>query len=96
MESSTARTEVNLADHRTYPGLALVLALLSIPGSTIAWDAFSGGGFVLGLPPAIAAVVLGTQSLRSSRGGRGMAIAAIVVGGAMAAVTTVWTIASAL
>jgi hypothetical protein len=97
MESTTTTSGgVDLAGKRTYPGLALILALLSVPGSTIAWDAFSGGGFVLGLPPAIAAVVLGVQSLRASTDGRGKATAAVVIGGLMAALTVIWTIVSAL
>jgi hypothetical protein len=66
------------------------------PGSTIAWDAFSGGGFVPGFPAAIAAGVLGIQALRVSRNGRGTAMAAIVIGGAMAALTIVWMLVSAM
>jgi hypothetical protein len=96
MEATTGSTGVDLAAKRTYPGLALILALLSVPGSTIAWDLFSGGGFVLGLPTAIAAIVLGAQALRASAKGRGMAIAAVVIGGAMTAMTVIWTFASAL
>jgi UDP-N-acetylmuramyl pentapeptide phosphotransferase/UDP-N-acetylglucosamine-1-phosphate transferase len=96
MESSTARTGVDLAADRTYPLLALVLAILSVPGSTLAWDLFDGAGFVIGMPLAIAAIVLGVQARRRSQKGRGQATAAIVIAAAMVALTVVWTIASAL
>jgi hypothetical protein len=94
--TTTSGRGVDLAAKRTYPGLALILALLSIPGSTVAWDAFSGGGFVLGLPPAIASVAVGAVALRTGDSRRGMAVAAVVIGGLMAALTIVWTIASSL
>jgi hypothetical protein len=96
MESSTARTGVDLAAPRTYPGLALILALLSVPGSTLAWDLFDGAGFVIGMPLAIAAIVLGVRARRGSQSGHGQATAAIVIAGAMVALTVIWTIASAL
>jgi hypothetical protein len=91
MESTTTRTEVDVGARTTYPGLALALAILSVPGSTLTWDALPGGGFVFGFPPAVAAVVLGIQSLRASDAGRGKAIAAIAIGGAMLAMMVVWT-----
>jgi hypothetical protein len=74
--------------------LALVLALLAIPGSTVAWDLFDGAGFVIGLPLAIAAVVLGFQARQRSENGRGKAMAAIVIGGLMIAQMAVWIVVS--
>jgi biotin transporter BioY len=68
--------------------------VLSVPGSTLAWD-LPGGGFVFGFPPAIAAVVLGVLALRRSES-RGMAVAAIVIAGAMLALMIVWMAAEAL
>lgn len=63
----------------SHPRLALVLALLAIPGVTIAWD-LPAGGFYTGVPLAIAAIVLGARA----RPGR-MATTAIVIGvGALA------------
>jgi hypothetical protein len=41
--------------------LALVLALLSIPGSTVAW-ALPAGGFWIGLALALAAIVVGRRA----------------------------------
>jgi hypothetical protein len=57
-----------------------VLAILSIPGSTIAWD-LPAGGLWIGLPLAIVAIVLGISARRelAGRAGSRMAIAAIVL-----------------
>ena len=78
------------------PVLALVLGLLSVPGSLLTWDTLPGGGFVFGLPFAIAAILLGIQARRHADTGRGKALAAILIGGAMIAMMTVWTIAESL
>jgi hypothetical protein len=96
MESTTTTGGIDLMSKAAHPGLALVLALLSIPGSTIAWDLFDGAGFVIGLPLAAAAIVLGVQARQRSNAGRGIAAAAIAIGGLMIAQMAVWTIASAL
>ena len=96
MESATSSSGIDLAQRPARPGLALVLALLAIPGSTIAWDLFDGAGFVIGLPLAIAAVVLGIQARQRSETGRGKAMAAIVIGGLMIAQMVIWTVVSAL
>jgi hypothetical protein len=71
--------------------IALVLGILSVPGSLLAWDTLPGGGFVWGLPLAVAAVVVGVQAVRSGATGRGSAITGIVLGGAMIAMMVVWT-----
>jgi hypothetical protein len=95
VESAASSSGIDLAGRPSRPGLALVLALLSIPGSTIAWDLFDGAGFVIGLPLAIAAIVLGFQARQRSEAGRGKATAAIVIGGLVILQMAVWTIASA-
>lgn len=95
MESTVSRPGIDLAAKAARPGLALILALISIPGSTLAWD-LPGGGFVFGLPFAIAAVVLGAQALQRSESGRGKAIAAIVIGGLMLAQMVAWFAVAAL
>ena len=78
---------VTIRDHST---LALILGLVSVPGSILTWDVLPGGGFVWGAPIALLAVVLGVRSLSQ---GRGKAIAAIVLGGAMLAMMVVWMVA---
>jgi hypothetical protein len=92
MESTTSGSTVDVSGERAYPGLALALAILSVPGSTFTWDLFDGGGFVIGLPLAVAAIVLGVQARQRSGSGRGLATAAIVIAGLMVAMMVVWTI----
>ena len=84
---TTTDAAVTPRDHST---LALILGILSVPGSILTWGALPGGGFVWGAPIALVAVVLGVQSLSQ---GRSKAIAAIVLGGTMLAMMVVWTIA---
>jgi hypothetical protein len=90
---STASRGVDLSARATHPVLALVLAILSVPGSTMAWDLFDGAGFVIGLPLAVAGVVLGVQA-RNAGNQTGKATAAIVIAGAMLALTITWTVVS--
>jgi hypothetical protein len=92
---TTTTSGIDLPARPARPLLALVLALLSVPGSLLTWDTLPGGGFVFGLPFALAAILLGVQALRHNAG-RGKARAAILIGGAMVAMMTVWTIAGSL
>ena len=93
MESTATNAAVDIAPKKARPGLALALALLSIPGSTLAWD-LPAGGLWIGLPLAAVAIVLGVQARRQHTGA-GMATAAIVIAGLMIAQMAAWTIASA-
>jgi len=79
--SSTSRTSI----------IALVLGILSLPGSLLTWDTLPGGGFVWGLPLAVLAVILGVKAVRDGPTGRGAAVGGIVLGGAMIAMMVVWT-----
>jgi hypothetical protein len=74
----------------TRPRLALLLAILSVPGSTLAWD-LPHGGYWIGVPLAIAAILVARRAGRS-----GMTIAATVIAGLMLALTTAWTLAELL
>ena len=78
MESTVNRPAVDVAPERSRPGVALLLALLSVPGSTIAWD-LPAGGLWIGLPLGVAAIVLGIRA-RRRLAGSGMATAAVVIG----------------
>jgi len=40
----------------------LTLALLSVPGSTVAWYLLPAGGLLIGFPLGIAAIVLGARA----------------------------------
>jgi hypothetical protein len=92
MESTASRAGVDLTREASHPVLAFVLALLSVPGSTMAWDLFDPGGFVIGLPLAIAAIVLGVQARNRGTEKPGLALAAILIGAAMIAMMVVWTV----
>lgn len=80
MERTVNRPAVDVGPRRARPGLALLLALLSVPGSTIAWD-LPAGGLWIGLPLGLAAIVLGIRARRelAGRAGSRIAIAAIVL-----------------
>jgi len=78
---------------RPYAAIAFVLALLSVPGSTLAWD-LPLGGLWIGLPLGVAAIVLGVRA-RSAGQRVGLATAAIVIAGLMIVQMAVWTVASA-
>ncbi len=81
MESSVHRPAVDLATGRPRPGLALLLGLLSVPGSTLAWG-LPAGGLWIGLPLGVAAIVVGLRARRQLSGsaGAGRATAGIVLG----------------
>lgn len=86
MTSST----VAIPGPRRRAGLALLLAVLGIPGVTIAWD-LPHGGFLIGIPLAVAAIVVG---VRARSAGPRMAIAAIVLGTIEILFTATWLVAS--
>jgi hypothetical protein len=82
MSARTARPAVDLAPPApARPRLALALALLSVPGVTIAWDVAPGGGFATGIPLAIAAIVIGLQARTRLAGATGtrMALSAVAI-----------------
>ena len=87
------RPAVDLAPERDRrPRLALALALLSIPGVTLAWD-LPGGGFYTGIPLAIAAIVLGLRA-RDAAHGRLAARAAVAIGALAITFVVSWMIVS--
>jgi hypothetical protein len=80
MSSSTA-TVSSRSRSRERSGLALICGVLGVPGSTIAWD-LPAGGYWIGMPLAVAAIVLGVMALPVAAGRRRwMAVAAVVLGG---------------
>ena len=91
MESPVTRPAVDVATDRPKPGLALLLALLAVPGSTIAWD-LPAGGLYIGLPLAIAAIILGVRARRDQKSG--IALAAIIIAGLCIAQMAIWMLVS--
>ena len=71
-------------------GLAMLLAVLGIPGVTIAWD-LPHGGFWIGIPLAVAAILVGARARRAVPR---LATAAIVLGAIEILFTAAWTVAS--
>ena len=93
MDTTLNRPAVDVGPPQARPGLALVLGLLSIPGSTIAWE-LTLGGLWIGLPLGIAAIVLGIRA-RQAGIRVGMATAAIVLAGLAIAQMVVYSTVSA-
>jgi hypothetical protein len=74
------------------PFVALVLGILSVPGSILTWDtSLPGEGFVWGLPIAVAAVVAGFVALRGSAAARWAAYVGLLLGAAMTLMIVGWT-----
>ena len=94
MSASTHRAAVDVAPRTARPGLALVLAVLAVPGSTLAWE-LPLGGLWIGLPLAVAAIVLGVRARREGDR-RWMATAAIVLAGLCIAQMAIYTIVSSV
>jgi hypothetical protein len=100
MTTATAR-DIDLTPHRARPRgalLSLVLAILAVPGVTMAWD-LPAGGLWIGLPLAVAAIVVGIGALRDSTAsatGRRIAAGAIVLAALCLLSMPVFVIASAL
>jgi hypothetical protein len=80
MDSTLNRPAVGIGPQHARPGLALLLAALAIPGSTIAWG-LPAGGLWIGLPLGLVAIVLGIRARRELAGEAGSrkATAAIVL-----------------
>jgi hypothetical protein len=91
--SASPVTAVPTAHARQNARLALLLALLGVPGSTIAWD-LPAGGFWIGMPLAVAAIVIGLRAHPGAdRVGRRMAVAAIALATVEILFTVSWTVA---
>jgi hypothetical protein len=94
MSGTLNRRAVDLQPAGARPGLALALAMLAIPGSTLAWD-LPAGGLWIGLPLASAAIVLGIRA-RRRRVGVVIATAAIAIASLTAAQMLVYAAAKAM
>jgi len=92
MDKTIDRPVVDVAPRQARPGLALLLALLAVPGSTLAWD-LPAGGLWIGLPLGVVAIVIGIRA-RRLLGGSKMAVAAIVIAGLMILQMAIWSLVS--
>ena len=74
------------------PYVALILGILSVPGSILTWDSgLPGEGFVWGLPVAVAAVAGGFAALRGRAAPPWAAYTGMVLGAAMTLMIVLWT-----
>jgi hypothetical protein len=78
MDSTLNRPAVDIGPRHARPGLALLLAVLSVPGSTIAWG-LPAGGLWIGLPLGLIAIVLGIRARRELAGANGSRMATVAV-----------------
>ncbi|MEA2191285.1 MAG: hypothetical protein QOI73_1406 [Solirubrobacteraceae bacterium] len=96
---TTLNRSVDVGPTRARPGLALLLALLSIPGTTMVWDLdVPVPGFWIGLPLGVAAIVLARRARQEplSKGARAMTLAAIVLATLFVGQMLIWTAVSAV
>jgi hypothetical protein len=95
VSSQASRAAIDLAPAASpRPTRALILALLAVPGSTVAWE-LPLGGLWIGLPLALAAIVLGLRA-RWAGPGKARSTAAVVLAGLCIAQMALWTAISAL
>jgi hypothetical protein len=92
MTTSATRPAIDVGPSDTRPGLALLCGILSVPGSTLAWD-LPAGGLWIGLPLGIAAIILGVRARRASTG-RWMATVGIVLATLSILQMVIWSVAS--
>jgi hypothetical protein len=94
--SQSAGIDVAASSSRL-PYVALILGIISVPGSILTWDSgLPGEGFVWGLPVAVAAVAVGIAALRGRAAARWAAYTGLALGAAMVLMIVVWTVVEAL
>jgi hypothetical protein len=96
MESTISRS-VDVGPTRARPGIALLLAILAVPGTTMVWDLdVPLPGFWIGLPLGVAAIVLARRAREEdiSKGARVMTMTAIVLASLAIGQMLIWTAVS--
>ena len=94
---STINRSVDVGPTRARPGLALLLAILCVPGTTMVWDLdVPLPGFWIGLPLGVAAIVLARRAREEdlSKGARVMTMTAIVLASLAIGQMLIWTLVS--
>lgn len=96
---TTMNRSVDVGPTRARPGLALLLALLAVPGTTLVWDLdVPVPGFWIGGPLGVAAIVLALRARQEplTKAGSGMALAALILAGLAIGQMVIVTIVSVL
>jgi hypothetical protein len=94
---ATLNPTVDVGPTKARPGLALLLAILSVPGTTMVWDLdVPVPGFWIGLPLGIAAIVLARRARHEgvSKAGSIMTMTAIVLATLAIGQMLIWTAVS--
>jgi hypothetical protein len=91
---STINRSVDVGPTRARPGLALLLAILCVPGTTMVWDLdVPLPGFWIGLPLGVAAIVLARRARAEGASGW-MTMTAIVLASLAIGQMLIWTAVS--
>ena len=97
MSTSTRHIDVAPRRRPALHHIAALLAVLSLPGSLLPWDWFRAGGLVIGVPLAVAAIVVGLRARRSeSRAARAEATTAIAFAVVVLLIPVVWLTVAAV
>jgi hypothetical protein len=94
---TTMNRSVDVGPTHARPGLALLLALLSVPGTTMVWDLdVPVPGLWIGGPLGVAAILLALRARREpiSKAGSAMALAAIILATLALGQMIIWTAVS--
>jgi hypothetical protein len=93
MESAVNRS-VDVGPTRARPGLALLLAILTVPGTTMVWDLdVPVPGLWIGGPLGVAAIVLALRA-RKEGASRWMTTTALVLAALALGQMLIWTLVS--
>lgn len=99
MSTGTHHIDVSPARRLGVAPIALALAIIALPGSLLPWDWFTAGGLVIGVPLALAGLVLGLRARRdaaATTAGRRLGTAAAIIALAVLLIPVVFLIGSAL
>ncbi|HMO00403.1 MAG TPA: hypothetical protein PKD59_13400 [Miltoncostaeaceae bacterium] len=95
MSTTPTTHQIDLAARRpALPYLAVGAGVVAVLLSLFAWDWFSWGGVVLGVPVGAVALVLGLRTRRE--GARAMGTAAVLLAAVTVVLPLAWTVGAAV
>lgn len=92
---STGTTHIDVAPARRWTAghTAVALGVVAVLLSFVAWDWFTWGGVVLGVPVAIATAALGVRARRAGGAARALGTVAIGLAAIVVLIPVAWMIA---